>query len=161
MTEADFTAWEHQIKTAGGCSHPIRLSGKVTAVDLATGQAAEVYKTWADVPYNDAGDTYRQDSPLHVACGNRREAVCPACSAVYKRDARQVVRSGLVGGKGVPESVADHPCVFATLTAPGFGPVHARRERNGKVLPCRPRRDRQPLGLRARARHLLPRPALA
>ena len=24
---------------------------------------------------------------LHVACGNRRESVCPACSAVYKRDA--------------------------------------------------------------------------
>jgi hypothetical protein len=31
--------------------------------------------------------------------------------------------------------------VFATLTAPSFGPVHARRERGGKVLPCRPRRD--------------------
>jgi hypothetical protein len=31
--------------------------------------------------------------------------------------------------------------VFATFTAPSFGPVHARRERNGKVLPCRPRRD--------------------
>jgi hypothetical protein len=31
--------------------------------------------------------------------------------------------------------------VFATFTAPSFGPVHARRERNGTVLPCRPRRD--------------------
>ena len=78
---------------------------------------------------------------LHVACGNRRESACPACSAVYKRDARQLVRAGLAGGKGVPESVAAHPCVFATLTAPSFGPVHARRERGGKVLPCRPRRD--------------------
>ncbi|HUN33752.1 MAG TPA: replication initiator, partial [Trebonia sp.] len=29
----------------------------------------------------------------------------------------------------------------ATFTAPAFGPVHARRERGGKVLPCRPRRD--------------------
>jgi hypothetical protein len=28
---------------------------------------------------------------LHVACGNRREAVCPGCSQVYKRDARQLV----------------------------------------------------------------------
>jgi hypothetical protein len=37
--------------------------------------------------------------------------------------------------------VAEHPCVFATFTAPSFGPVHARRERDGKVLPCRPRRD--------------------
>ena len=66
------------------------------------------------------GDTemVRVDDPLHVACGNRRESVCPACSAVYKRDARQLVRAGLVGGKGVPETVAEHPCVFATFTAP-------------------------------------------
>ena len=68
--------------------------------------------------------------------------MCPSCSAIYKRDARQLVRAGLAGGKGVPETVIAHPCVFATLTAPSFGPVHARRERGGKVLPCRPRRDR-------------------
>ena len=49
--------------------------------------------------------------------------------------------AGLAGGKGVPESVAAHPCVFATLTAPSFGPVHARRKRGKTVLPCRPRRD--------------------
>jgi hypothetical protein len=78
---------------------------------------------------------------LHVACGNRRESVCPACSAVYKRDARQLVRAGLAGGKGIPETITTHPCVFATLTAPSFGPVHSRRMRGKTVLPCRPRRD--------------------
>ena len=78
---------------------------------------------------------------LLTACGNRRDTVCPACSAVYKRDARQLVRAGLSGGKGIPETIADHPCVFATLTAPSFGPVHARRMRGKTVLPCRPRRD--------------------
>ena len=78
---------------------------------------------------------------LLTACGNRRETVCPACSAVYKRDARQLVRAGLMGGKDVPETIAEHPCVFATLTAPSFGPVHARRMRGKTVLPCRPRRD--------------------
>jgi replication initiator protein RepSA len=31
--------------------------------------------------------------------------------------------------------------VFATLTAPSFGPVHSARRRNGRLLPCRPRRD--------------------
>jgi len=41
----------------------------------------------------------------------------------------------------VPESVAAHPCVFATLTAPSSGPVHSRRMRGKTVLPCRPRRD--------------------
>jgi integrase len=30
--------------------------------------------------------------------------------------------------------------VFVTLTAPSFGPVHARREKDGRVLACRPRR---------------------
>jgi hypothetical protein len=144
ITWADFRAWERQLATSGACSHPIRLTGKVTAVDLATGQTAEVFKTWTDVPYTDGkGEpaSYRDDHPLHVPCGNRRESVCPSCSAIYKRDARQLVRAGLTGGKGIPESVSAHPCVFATLTAPSFGPVHARRMRGKTVLPCRPRRD--------------------
>jgi hypothetical protein len=125
---------------ADRCAHPIRLSGRITAVDLTSGESAEVFKTWADVTVPD-GDSYRVENPLYVDCGNRREEVCPHCSRVYKRDARNVVLSGLAGGKGVPESVAEHPCVFATFTAPSFGPVHARRERHGQVLLCRPRRD--------------------
>jgi hypothetical protein len=131
MTEADFRAWERQISTASACSHPIRLRGRVTAVDLQTGETATAYTTAAE-----------PGGVLHVACGNRRESACPACSGTYKRDARQLVRAGLAGGKGIPASVAEHPCVFATFTAPSFGPVHARRERGGKVLPCHPRRDR-------------------
>jgi hypothetical protein len=127
---ADFRAWERQLATSGHCSHPIRLRGRIDAIDLATGELAPVYDT-AD----------ERGGVLHVACGNRREAVCPACSQVYKRDARQVVRAGLAGGKGIPESIAAHPCVFATLTAPSFGPVHSRRMRGKTVLPCRPRRD--------------------
>jgi hypothetical protein len=131
VTDTDFAAWEHQLATAGACSHPIRLRGQITAVDLASGELAPVYDTATE-----------PSGVLHVACGNRRESACPACSAIYKRDARQLVRSGLAGGKGIPETVAEHPCVFATFTAPSFGPVHARREHNGKVLPCRPRRDK-------------------
>ncbi len=88
-------------------------------------------------------ETVRAGDPLHVACGNRRETVCPACSQLYKRDARQLVRAGLTGGKGIPETITAHPCVFATLTAPSFGPVHARRMRGKTVLPCRPRRDQK------------------
>jgi hypothetical protein len=92
-------------------------------IDLATGELAPLYGQAA------------------VACGNRREAACPSCSQVYKRDARQLVRAGLAGGKGIPETITAHPCVFATLTAPSFGPVHSRRMRGKTVLPCRPRRD--------------------
>jgi hypothetical protein len=130
MTETDFRDWEHQLSSANACSHPIRLRGRITAIDLTTGESATAYTT----------DT-EPSRVLHVACGNRRESACPACSVTYKRDARQLVRSGLIGGKGIPETVAEHPCIFATFTAPSFGPVHARRERGGKVLPCRPRRD--------------------
>lgn len=134
MTDAlvadDFTAWEEQFPPAGGCSHPVRLRGVINAVDLATGEKATAFDS-----------RYEPDGVIYVRCGNRRAKVCPSCSALYKRDVRELVLAGLRGGKGVPESVAEHPCVFATFTAPSFGPVHARRERNGKVLPCRPRRD--------------------
>jgi hypothetical protein len=51
------------------------------------------------------------------------------------------VRAGLSGGKGIPDTITAHPCVFATFTAPSFGPVHARRMRGKTVLPCRPRKD--------------------
>ena len=130
ITFADFRSWERQLARTGACAHPVRLHGRITAIDLATGEAAPVY------------DSRREPA----GCCTSRAAtaakhVCPACSAVYKRDARQLVRAGLTGGKGVPESVAAHPCVFATLTAPSFGPVHARRMRGKTVLPCRPRRD--------------------
>lgn len=39
------------------------------------------------------------------------------------------------------EEVGGHPRVFATLTAPGFGPVHTRREHDGRVRACRPRKS--------------------
>jgi hypothetical protein len=47
----------------------------------------------------------------------------------------QLFYAGMAGGrKGVPESVAEHPQVFATLTAPSFGAVHTRPD-DGR--PCR------------------------
>jgi hypothetical protein len=129
----DFDLWEHEHEnstSAGGCLHPVKLRGRTAAIDLKTGELRSVFDT-ADLP----------GGVLLTGCGNRRETVCPACSRVFKRDARQLVRAGLTGGKGVPETIAQHPCVFATLTAPSFGPVHARRMRGSTVLPCRPRRD--------------------
>jgi hypothetical protein len=122
-TRVDFRRWEREFAADSGCSHPIQLRSRTDMIDLATGELAPLYGSAA------------------TACGNRREAVCPACSAVYKRDARQLVRAGLAGGKGIPETITTHPCVFATLTAPSFGPVHSRRMRGKTVLPCRPRRD--------------------
>ena len=77
---------------------------------------------------------------LPVACKTHRASRCPPCAEVYSADTYQLIRAGLSGGKGVPESVAAHPCVFTTLTAPFFGPVHLSREKDGRLLRCRPRR---------------------
>ncbi|WP_328809008.1 replication initiator [Nonomuraea montanisoli] len=81
------------------------------------------------------------DGVLRVPCKTRRASRCPACAETYRADTYQLVWAGLVGGKGVPETVAAHPALFVTLTAPSFGTVHVRREKNGKVLPCHARRD--------------------
>jgi hypothetical protein len=127
----DFHRWEQQLANTGHCAHPIRLAGRIDAIDRATNQTALIYDTASE-----------PGGVLLTACGNRREAVCPGCSQVYKNDARQIIRTGLTGGKGIPASLTGHPCVFATLTAPGFGPVHSiRTGRGGQTLPCRPRRD--------------------
>jgi replication initiator protein RepSA len=91
------------------------------------------------------------DGVIYKPCGNRREAVCPSCSQLYKHDAYQIVRAGLVGGKGVPDQVAHHPAVFTTLTAPSFGEVHTRHVKRHTCArrtdcdcrpePCHARRD--------------------
>ena len=83
---------------------------------------------------------HEPDGTLLKCCGNRREAVCPSCARTYRGDAYQLVASGMRGGKGVPETVVEHPLVFLTLTAPSFGPVHSRRVVDGKARRCRPRR---------------------
>ncbi|MGY5044226.1 replication initiator [Streptomyces sp. 900105755] len=102
-----------QITTLGGCAHPIRLTGHRTRLDSATGEILDHFDS-GRLP---AGE-------LLVRCGNRRATRCPACSTVYRYDTYQLIAAGLRGGKTVPTSVAAHPRVFATLTAPGFGPVH-------------------------------------
>ena len=81
------------------------------------------------------------DQVIYLPCGDRRASVCPPCAETYRADTYQLIRSGLAGGKGVPESVAIHPCVFATFTAPSFGPVHTRVVTPAEqVARCRPRR---------------------
>jgi hypothetical protein len=110
---------------AAACSRPVRL--KVEA-DWGDGPAERVTE---DMP----------DGVVYVACKNRRASVCPACAETYRADTYQLVKAGLVGGKGVPASVTEHPCFFVTLTAPAFGSVHTRVVgSNGRVRPCRPRR---------------------
>src|SRR4029453_17331268 len=76
-------------------------------------------------------------------CGNRRASVCPSCSATYQADSFQLLAAGLRGGKGVPETVAAHPRLFVTFTAPSFGRVHTRKAQGLLVYPCHPYRQGQ------------------
>nr|WP_236047233.1 replication initiator [Actinoplanes ovalisporus] len=136
----DFPAWLSHVQTASACMRPVRLAGTIATVEAATGRLLAERHT-ADMP----------DGVIYKPCGNRRASVCPSCSKLYQRDAYQVVRSGLVGGKGIPEDVARHPAVFPTFTAPSFGEVHTRNVKRHTCArradcdcrpePCHARRD--------------------
>lgn len=142
-TQPDYFGWLEHVKAAAGCSHPIRLAGEVATVDSATGQLLSRVVT-ADLP----------DGEIYKPCGNRRHAGCPSCAHTYQGDAYQLVRAGLAGGKGVPDTVAAHPAVFPTFTAPSFGLLHTRvvrrhtcgnrRRCDCRAEPCRPRRASDP-----------------
>jgi hypothetical protein len=126
----DYQRWISHVGAARGCSHPVRLTGEITDIDPATG---EILRR--------TDSTAMPDGVLYVPCGTRRASICPACAETYRRDAYQIVKAGLDGGKGISADVAAHPAVFATFTAPSFGPVHTRvTGPGGKVLRCRPRR---------------------
>jgi hypothetical protein len=135
-----YDAWLSHVWSASACSRPILLTGKVSYADRGTGEIT--------------GNIHTDDLPDHVIykpCGNRRATTCPGCAETYRRDSFHLIRAGLAGGKGVPETVSRHPVVFATFTAPSFGPVHSRPVRlhtcvgkdrcNCKPDPCHPRRD--------------------
>jgi replication initiator protein RepSA len=116
--------WLHQVRRTGACRHPVRLRGVVLHGD--------------ELVYSTASEP---DGALMVRCGNRREACCPSCAHEYRGDMWQLVYVGLAGGrKGVPEQVAEHPQVFATLTAPSFGAVHNRPD-DGQACRCGQRHD--------------------
>ncbi len=125
----DHGRWLAHVASTRGCIRPVRLTGALHTVEQATGRIIATRHTTTDLP----------DGVIYVPCGDRRASVCPACAETYRADTYQLIRAGLVGGKGVPDTVATHPVVFATLTAPSFGPVHtrsgepARRGRCGRV----------------------------
>ncbi|MFI7130169.1 replication initiator [Nonomuraea sp. NPDC050153] len=130
LNHPNYDRWANQIKRTGGCRQPIHLRGKVDHFDRATGQLLHRYTTRTE-----------PDGILRVPCKTRRASRCPACAETYRADTYHLIRAGLIGGKGVPETVTAHPTLFVTLTAPSFGVVHTRREQGGKVQPCHARRN--------------------
>jgi hypothetical protein len=102
-----FDGWWRRAQNAGFCAAPIQLAGT---------------------------DRFGRERSVWVRCNNRRASVCASCSDLYARDTWQLVHAGLHGGHHhMPSSIAEHPQVFLTLTAPGFGPVHATgSDKSGK-----------------------------
>lgn len=131
-SQPDYFGWLDHVRAAGGCTRPIRLTGSLTTLEPGTGRILDERHT-----------NQLPDAAIYKACGNRRHSVCPSCARTYQRDAYQLLRAGLVGGKGVPASVSRHPAVFATFTAPTFGAVHTHRVAthtctNRQRCDCRP-----------------------
>jgi len=122
---ASYERWERQVHHARYCRRPVRLAGGIDQTDTTTGEVRTVFDT-----------EHEPDGVLLKACGTRRAARCEPCAEVYRQDGYQLVRAGVAGGKGLPETVGTHPAVFVTFTAPSFGRVHVRRERGGTVYPC-------------------------
>ncbi|MEU9699923.1 replication initiator protein RepSA [Streptomyces sp. NPDC047981] len=112
-----FDRWQEQVRRTGGCSDPIHLTGTTVTRDRKTGDVLYSYST-ADEP----------GGRLRVACGNRRASRCPSCAWTYAGDVYHLMRAGISGDSrmGISGEIRQHPGVFATLTAPSFGPVHNR-----------------------------------
>ncbi len=119
-----FDRWQDQVRRTGGCADPVHLSGWVIHKDKTTGETLHHYST-----------EHEPGGRLRVACGNRRASRCPSCAWTYTGDTYRLIRAGLAGDedKEIPATVRNHPRVFATLTAPSFGPVHNRPDHG----PCR------------------------
>lgn len=104
-----FDEWRRLSASVGHCANPVHLAG--IGPD---GRAVKVV----------------------ARCNNRRATVCPSCSHLYGGDTWQLVHAGLRGGHhDMPETISSHPAVFATLTAPSFGPVHTIRD-SGRCQPA-------------------------
>ncbi|WP_289008522.1 replication initiator [uncultured Thermomonospora sp.] len=128
---ADLRRWIDQVTNLRGCRDPVRLAGESMTVDAATGEVLSHYST-AREPHGH----------LMVRCKNRRASRCPACSKEYRADTYHLIKAGMSGGdKGVPGSIAAHPRVLVTLTAPSFGAVHRGPGKNGRLQVCHPRRN--------------------
>jgi hypothetical protein len=129
VARPDFDRFQAQLRSSGHCARPVRLVGRIETCDGHGGR-----RVWSTAT--------EPDGILRKACGNRREAVCAPCAERYRQDAYHLIAAGLRGGKGVPETVVEHPALFVTFTAPSFGLVHTRPlDPAGQPRRCRARRD--------------------
>ena len=122
VARPDYARWDAMVHASGCCAQPVRLAGRVFQTDPESGELRLVYTTAAEA-----------DRVLLKACETRRATRCPACAAVYRGDARVLLRTGLEGKAGAGSDLG--PVAFVTLTAPSFGAVHRAVE---SPTMCRP-----------------------
>lgn len=106
--------WWGKVTDSGYCASPIRL----------------------------ASENLLRSTEVFARCKNRRASVCPSCSQLYAGDTWQLVHAGIIGAGSTTPSPA-LAMVFATLTAPSFGPVHtaALRASTQSGQQCQPARS--------------------
>lgn len=125
LASRGFLNWTDQAERVHFCARPIHLKGSSPTVDRQTGEIISSF-----------GNPSGEGTETLLPCGNRRKSKCPACSRLYARHMFEMIRTGMLGGKNVPEQVRDNPTIFLTLTAPSFGSVHGKRPHNQA---CKPR----------------------
>ena len=91
LHHAGYNAWLGHVWHAAACTRPIKLRGDIRHIDPATGELLRTIPTLG-----------MPDGVIYKPCGNRRATICPGCAEAYRRDAYQLIRAGLVGGKGIP-----------------------------------------------------------
>lgn len=130
LSRPDLGRWLAQVQQVGACAQPIRMVGSSDTIDPNTGVVLRSYTSGSE-----------PDGVTYLRCKNRRRAVCESCSHEYQGDVFHLVMAGAAGRmKDVPAEIVTHPLVFATLTAPSFGPVHAAKKPGQRgTRRCRPR----------------------
>jgi len=111
----DMTADPAPSAGVGTCAHPIKLFR--TSIDTRTGEM--------------------RFGEYDKRCGSRIHDRCASCSALYRGDAFQVIRSGIIDSSTkLPKLLT-----MITLTAPGadrFGHIHSRNlTKAGKLMRCK------------------------
>ena len=124
-------AWERQLATTGICSHPIRLTGRIDAIDRATGETAPVYDTAARARGRAARRVRQPPRDRLPRLLGQSTSATPGSSSARAWSA----------ARACPSRSARTRACSPPSPRPSFGPVHSRRMRGKTVLPCRPRRD--------------------
>ena len=140
----EWERFERQLRSTGYCRRPVRLRGRVDAVDAATGEVVTVVLDRARAG-RDAAEVLRQPSRGGLPVVRARPTAATRSSSW---------RPGCAAARACPSRSPSIRWCSLTLTAPSFGPVHSRRvgRRQGAALPAAARRRglpaRRPAGVR-------------